>query len=843
MKFEKLGAFYLGKDYDVESQQLTDRLLMYDARDLTTHAVCVGMTGSGKTGLCIDLLEEAALDRVPAIIIDPKGDITNLLLQFPDLRPEDFRPWVNVDDARRKGLSLDQHAVEQAELWRDGLASWGQDGERIRALKEAADFTIYTPGSRVGIPVSILHSFKVPSLDWEANCELLRERIHGTVSALLGLGGLDADPISSKEHILLSNLFEHFWRQGEELDLAKLILAIQKPPVRRFGVFDVDTFFPETQRFKLAMRLNNIIAAPAFSTWLEGEALEIPRFLATVQGKPRHAIFYVAHLNDAERMFFVSILLNEIVAWIRTQPGTTSLKAIVYMDEIFGFFPPVAEPPSKKPMLTLLKQARAYGLGVVLATQNPADLDYKGLSNTGTWFIGRLQTDRDKKRVLDGLEGVASGSRPGFSRADYDRQISDLGKRVFLMHNVHNEAPVTFQTRWAMSYLRGPLTRSQIQDLMTGQEPEVQDAGFLSGPPFVGQRPMKAVELQPPAVDAARYSTAPPTISPSIEQLFLPTLQSESSAHLELERQEGHQASTPEGLALYRPTIFASGKVHFVDRRRKVSETQDFALIAPVPDTARAFSWDDTQEVDPSKAFGVERHEPDALFDQLPETINEKKEFRALEKGLEEFLYRSKSLRLLYAPAFKEYSDPGENERDFKMRVSQLAREARDDEVDKLNERYDARLRKLEDRIRRAELSLEKKQDAASARDREFMVSIGESLVGMFLGRRSTRAASSSLGKYRMRTSAKHAIRDSKEKLEALVREFEELEEELREKIEAISEEWDAVVENLEEVQVNPRRNDIEVEVLAIAWKPHWKFVYEDRNGLTRTSLISAFES
>ncbi|RME42090.1 MAG: ATP-binding protein, partial [Chloroflexi bacterium] len=466
MDFEKLGAFYLGKEYDVAAGQLLDRLLMYDARDLTTHAVCVGMTGSGKTGLCIDLLEEAAIDHVPAIIIDPKGDITNLLLAFPELRPEDFRPWINVDDARRKGLSEDEFAAQQAELWRKGLGQWGQDGDRIRLLRESADFVIYTPGSDAGIPVSILQSFAAPPLSWDTEAELLRERIQGTVSALLGLIGVDADPVRSREHILLSNLFEHFWRQGEDLDLPKLILSIQNPPIRQLGVFDVDTFYPEKERFELAMSLNNIIAAPGFQSWLQGQPLDVAGFLSTPAGKPRHSIFYIAHLSDPERMFFVTMLLNQVITWMRTQPGTTSLRALLYMDEIFGFFPPVANPPSKQPMLTLLKQARAFGVGVVLTTQNPVDLDYKGLTNAGTWFIGRLQTERDKMRVLDGLESASSEAGQALNREELSRIISDLDKRVFLLHNVHEEAPVTFQTRWAMSYLRGPLTRTQVRGLM-----------------------------------------------------------------------------------------------------------------------------------------------------------------------------------------------------------------------------------------------------------------------------------------------------------------------------------------------------------------------------------------
>ena len=471
MDFEKLGAFYLGKEYDLKAGSLQDKLVMYDARDLTTHAVCVGMTGSGKTGLCLDLLEEAAIDHVPALLIDPKGDLTNLLLTFPDLRPEDFRPWINIDDARRKDLSEDAFAASQAESWRKGLAEWGQDGERIRMLRDSADFVIYTPGSDAGIPVSILASLAAPKLDWNTEAELLRERIQGTVSALLDLVGISTDPIRSREHILLSNIFEHYWRLGKDLTLQDLILAIHKPPMSKLGVFDVDTFFPEKERFELSMALNSLIAAPAFQTWLQGQPLDITAFLSTPEGKTRHSIFYIAHLSDAERMFFVTLLLNQLISWMRAQPGTTSLRALLYMDEIFGYFPPTANPPSKKPLLTLMKQARAFGVGVMLATQNPADLDYKGLTNAGTWFIGRLQAERDKMRLLDGLEGASAEASGSLDRNALDQIISGLGKRVFLLHNVNASTPLTFQTRWAMSYLRGPLTRSQVRELMKGRRP------------------------------------------------------------------------------------------------------------------------------------------------------------------------------------------------------------------------------------------------------------------------------------------------------------------------------------------------------------------------------------
>ncbi|HVD51125.1 MAG TPA: hypothetical protein VNB51_03715 [Candidatus Udaeobacter sp.] len=475
--YEKLGQFYLGREYDLEKKSSADKnLLLYDSKDLVTHAIVVGMTGSGKTGLCIDLIEEAAIDGVPAIAIDPKGDLTNLLLTFPDLRPEDFRPWINEDDAARKGVSADEYATQQADLWRNGLTSWGEDGERIRRLKAAADFAIYTPGSNSGIPVSIVRSFAAPPPALREDAELFRERVATTATSLLALVGIAADPVKSREHILLSTLFTNAWTDGQDLDLEGLVNQVQKPPMGRIGALDVEKFYPAKERDDLALRINGLIAAPGFAGWLEGEALDIGAFLRSAAGKPRVSIFSVAHLSDAERMFFVAILLNEIYGWVRTQSGTTSLRAILYMDEIFGFFPPVAEPPSKRPMLNLLKQARAFGLGVVLATQNPVDLDYKGLANTGTWFLGRLQTDRDKQRVLDGLEGAAAAQSATFDRKSMEELLAGLTNRVFLMNDVHEDGPVVLESRWAMSYLRGPLTRDQIKVLMNDRRPQATPA-------------------------------------------------------------------------------------------------------------------------------------------------------------------------------------------------------------------------------------------------------------------------------------------------------------------------------------------------------------------------------
>jgi hypothetical protein len=468
--FEQLGVFYLGRRYDVDASRPTDELLLYDSKDLCTHAVCVGMTGSGKTGLCLALLEEAAIDGIPALIIDPKGDLGNLLLTFPQLRGEDFEPWIDPAEASRVGQPPAEYAAAIANRWQKGLAEWSQDGQRIQRFRESADVAIYTPGSTAGLPLTVLRSFHVPPPAVLQDAEAFREAVSTTAASLLGLLGLNADPLRSREHILVATILDRTWRGGTDLDMPGLIRAIQSPPFEQLGLVDLETAYPAKDRFELAMLLNNLLASPAYAAWLEGEPLDIQRLLYTPEGKPRLSILSIAHLSERERMFFVTILLNEVIAWMRTQSGTSSLRALLYMDEVFGYFPPTANPPSKTPMLTLMKQARAYGLGVVLATQNPVDLDYKGLSNAGTWLLGRLQTERDKQRVLDGLEGASTAAGAAFDRRKLERTLSGLGNRVFLMNNVHEDEPVVFQTRWALSYLRGPLTRDQISQLMAGRK-------------------------------------------------------------------------------------------------------------------------------------------------------------------------------------------------------------------------------------------------------------------------------------------------------------------------------------------------------------------------------------
>ncbi len=803
--YEKLGQFYLGRPYDLDAGELAPGITLYDSRDLTTHAVCVGMTGSGKTGLCITLLEEAALDGVPALIIDPKGDLANLLLTFPDLAPGDFEPWIDPDQARRKGLEPAEFASQQAELWKNGLADWGQDGARIARLKEAAEFTVYTPGSTAGLSVSILSSFAAPPPAILEDRELLGDRIESTVTSLLALMDMDADPLQSREHILISTILREAWGKGLDLDLEGLIHRIQKPTVQRVGVMDLESFFPAKDRFQLAMALNSLLAAPGFDVWLQGAPLDIGAMLHSPSGKPRLSIFSIAHLSDAERMFFVSLLLNETLGWVRSQSGTTSLRALVYIDEIFGFMPPVAEPPSKKPLLTLMKQARAFGVGVVLATQNPVDLDYKGLSNAGTWFLGRLQTERDKLRVLEGLEGAARVAGGSLDRSEMDQILSGLGKRVFLLHNVHEGAPELFHTRWAMSYLRGPLTRDQIRDLAhaaDATEP-AEPAAAGAAPSLKPAQPSVSPAAVPVATDAE--PDARPLLPPDVPQAFV------------------RPRSDVDGETLrYVPAVLGMARMLYRETRKGIDHGEDVVLLQRVEPEDQEVHWDE------ARPFGVDPDQldteplPEAGFEAVPPVLADGGRYAAWERDLRDHLYRSRPLVLLRSRTAGETSQPGEAEREFRVRVAEKLRERRDEAVEALRAKFKTRLRRAEESIRTAEAAVDRERDQVRRAKFDTALSVGEGLLTAFLGRRSSgmrRAGRAARGVSRSQKEARDVVR-AEDTLEARIERLEALERDLAEEIQSLEDRYDPSAEELDSVKIQPKQRDIDVRRVVLAWVP-----------------------
>jgi hypothetical protein len=830
MDYEKLGLFYLGRQLDPETRARRDAPVLYDASDLVTHAVIVGMTGSGKTGLGIGLIEEAAIDGVPVLAIDPKGDLPNLLLTFPNLAAAEFAPWVNPDDARTAGQDVAAYAEGEARRWAAGLAEWGQDAARIGRLRAAAEFSVYTPGSATGRPLSIVRSFAAPAAAVQSDPDLLADRVRAAATSVLTLAGVDAEPLRSREHVLVSTLFAEAWKTGRDLDLKGLIGAVQNPPLTHVGVLDLESFYPSKERFTLAMQLNQLLAAPDFAAWLQGEPIDIDHLLFTADGRPRVAILSIAHLDDHERMFFVSLLLNELVAWMRGERGTSSLRTLVYFDEIFGFLPPVANPPTKAPLLTLLKQARAFGVGLALATQNPVDLDYKALANCGTWLLGRLQTERDKSRVLDGLEGAAAASGAGFDRGELDQLLSSLSKRVFLLHNVHDKHATLFETRWTLSYLRGPMGRDELRRLArpASAAPDQQPAAPSAAAPVVPAVPAPpALHAAPPAPHAAPPAPpAPPAPSaPAPRAPTAPSAPPAPSLTPPLLPPTIRQLFAPGPGASYAPAVIGLARVTYTDAKLGLDETRDIAVVAPFTDGAVALDWEHAEPA----GFGAADLSPTAPaalpFGPVPPAATQTKNYAAWEKEFGRWVARSQSVELLRSVRAKLTSAPEESERDFRVRLQTALREGRDQAVAKAREKYASKIRTAEERLRRAEAAADRESHQASESKMSAAVSLGATVLGALLGRKAAsvgtlgRATTAARGMGRVSREAADVER-AKQQVTELQQQLADVQAALEGDLEAVAGQWDPATDTLDRVVVKPKRGGVSVQLVALVWQP-----------------------
>lgn len=786
--YEKLGKFYLGKEYDLEEHRIGDELLLYDSKDMVTHGVVLGMTGSGKTGLCIALLEEAAMDNVPAIVIDPKGDIANLMLMFPELDAKSFEPWVNPDDAAKKGVSVAEHAEKTAAMWKSGLADWGQTAERITTLKEKTDINIFTPGSSAGIPVSILSSLEAPPPEVMEDSEIFGDRISSTVESLLSLVGVKVDGPQSPEAVLLGAIFLGEWQEGRSLDLESLIGQIQRPNFGKIGVIDLESFYPEKSRQTLAFKFNALLASPGFSTWLEGAPLDIAKMLHRDDGKPRISIFSIAHLSDAERMFFVSLLLNQMLGWMRTQRGTTSLRALLYMDEIYGYLPPTANPPSKRPMMTMLKQARAFGLGCLLATQNPVDLDYKALSNIGTWFLGRLQTERDKARVLDGLEGAAGSQNAKFNRKEIERLLSGLGNRVFLMNNVHEDAPVLFHVRWVMSYLTGPLARGQIKGLMDPKRAE-----FETEKAEVAVNPMARS-------GTSAVSTTRPVVGAGVVELFG-----------EIER----------GETIYKPYLLREAKVHFVFSKANIEGSHSIVKLNPILDTGIA--WDDTVLL--NEASFSSEPEQGIGFANLPGYAMNAKNYKDVENEFKDDLYREERMEIWSCPMLKAYGEPDETEADFRIRISHHTREERDAAIEKIRQAAERKMKTLESRLTTAEHRLSREKTEATSAKMQAGISVVGGILKSLFGRKSSLGGlvggtrSSGVTKATRAYKQHRDVAHAEAIVESTAKELEEIKNNMVVELSKVADSFDPLTLPLEKEILKPRRTDVQLGRIGLVWR------------------------
>jgi hypothetical protein len=789
---EKPACFYLGREYDLTSSSVRpDHFVMYDARDLTTHGVVVGMTGSGKTGLCISLLEEAAIDGIPCIILDPKGDLTNLLLQFPDLDPAQYAHWLNPDDAAQKGLSVKQYAEQLSASARQGLTDTAQTPERITRLRQATDYRIYTPGSEAGLPLSILGTFAAPREKLPR--EALAQKINATATALLGLTGIVSDPIQSREHVLVANLLDHAWQAQTDYTLRDLVNDIAKPPIREVGAYNLETFFPAKERVKFAATLNNVLAAPSFSTWTAGEPLDLGSMLYRA-GKPQQLIFYIAHLDDTQRMFFTTLLLEEVLGWTRRQPGTSNLRALLYFDEVFGYLPPhPANPPSKQPLMTLLKQARAFGVGVLLATQNPVDLDYKALSNAGTWFVGKLQTERDKARLLEGLETVAAETGTLTDRSYLETVLSSLGSRVFLLHDVHRPKPILFQSRYALSFLRGPLTREQVGELMLplkaqppmaiplctfcradltldavlcpkcGKDPyanaqfRLQDRAFREGLQRQGTAAGSAVaEARKPNPTG----TQAPVLPPDVTQFYLPP-------------------AGPSGTLLYKPRVLGFAELTFiVDKRQGREHNVVIRLLAEPTAPGHPVSWEQARPV----ATALEDNpRPQASWADVPEALDTGRKLKALERAFADYLYSTQKIALFENRPLGLISEPGETDESFRKRCVAAAAEETKQALDLERVKFGPRFEALDSKL----------PDDVPER--------GPSLLSRLNPFGST--------------PAKSLTPRQEEKVRKLTADYQARQNEIREK-------WKRAGQEVTPIQVKPRKTDVRITHFGIGWLP-----------------------
>jgi hypothetical protein len=778
--YETLKLFYLGHE------EGTAIPVVYENKDLTTHGLIIGMTGSGKTGLGIGLIEEATLDNIPSIIIDPKGDMGNLLLTFPHMDGPSFAPWVDANEAANKGLSIHEHAQKIASIWKKGIESFDQDISRVATLKERGDFTIYTPGSSAGVGVALISTFKAPAPEIMEDRELLTTLISSTVTSILSLVDIQSDPLSGKEHILVSSIFLNFFEKGQDVSLETLIGAIVSPPFEKVGVFALNTFYPQDKRLELAMKLNALVASPSFSTWLQGELLDIDSMLFTKEGKAKVSIFSIAHLNDKERMFFVTLLLNQFLGWMRRQEGSSRLRALLYMDEIFGFFPPNLNPPSKQPMLTMLKQARAFGVGIVLSTQNPVDLDYKGLSNIGTWFIGRLQTAQDRERVISGLQGIQG--------SDYDKAalmgiIANLDKRHFLVKNIHEDGLHVFSTRWVLSYLKGPLTRDQIASLMEAKK-NIKHT----------QKPQNQSHTPKPRVIPNTLSI-PPILSDAIPQTY-------------------HYFSQSEGYIMA-PYLACEGEVAFVDTKLNINETRRINNVVMLDEKMNEISWSDIQLIELLEPQNKPRN--GSTYGKLPLFIQEMRSFSSLTKDWQDYLYRNERLDIFANSALKIFGDVGMSEEAFNLRVHDALENAYEEEKVKQIAIYEKDELALEKKLRTLEARLDKEKADVSSKTTNMAITIGTSLLSALLGGNLLSKTNAS----KVGTSARSASSVLKEKrdvarveseIEELLNQMEELKEKLALNLESIKASYDIRHFPNETYQIKPRRADIYDAKLRIAW-------------------------
>ncbi len=807
------GHLLIGEQIEAASGERIGEPVLIDSGDLTTHGVIVGMTGSGKTGLGIVMLEEALLNGIPVLAIDPKGDLGNLCLTFPGLAASEFEPWMDEGAARVEGISIADLAEKTAQRWRSGLESWGLDGDDVGELAAAADPVIYTPGSTAGVPLDVLGRLSVPSTTEPA---ARQDEIDSTVSGLLGLIGIESDPLSGREHILLANLIARSWDAGVDLDMPTLLAQLLDPPIRKLGVLDLDTFYPAKDRQALVLKLNGLLASPSFAAWAEGAPLDIGSMLWDGDGKARASVVSLGHLEETERQFAVTLILSKVISWMRSQPGTGELRALVYIDEVMGLAPPVGNPPAKKPILTMLKQARAFGVGLVLSTQNPVDLDYKAISNAGTWLIGRLQTEQDKARLVDGLRTADGSTDIGALEAT----ISSLGKRQFVLRTTKSSSMPVLTTRWAMSYLAGPLTSDQISTLMTDKVAAVVGGGGSPGSGTAGSVPAVAPNSTPAETVAA--AGPKPTLADD-ESAVAPTFP-ESLPVRYVTAAAPWLEQLDLGPAGDRLQAAVAARVQLLFDETKADLRHDEEWEAVVPLTGDRIDVDAAINVDFDDRDFTPDPPPNPIYILPPFEIGAS-DVRSLGADLKNKLAAGETYQLFVNPELKLYSRPGESQEAFATRCRDAADEAMDAEVSKIRDKLERKRDSLETALAKAEDRMEELEVQAEGRRNAQLIDIGASVLGGILGGRSrTRGLASAARRMssssRQKASSEARLDSARNRVAEKIEDIEELEVELADAVLDIESEWLTKSQVIEPFEVPLERTDISVDDLMLVWIP-----------------------
>ncbi len=803
----KPGELFIGEEIESDSGDRTGESVLLDAADFTTHGVIVGMTGSGKTGLGVVLLEEALMSGVPVLAIDPKGDLSNLSLTFPNLAPSDFEPWIDEGAARVEQTTVPELAASTAEMWKNGLASWGHDGDDIAKLQASANPIIYTPGSTSGVPLNALGRLSKPDSD---DPQVLQDEVDSTVAGLLSLVGIESDPLSGREHILMANLITRAWASDAPMDLPTLLGQMMDPPIRKLGVLELDSFFPAKDRTALVMKLNGLLASPSFAAWAEGAPLDMQSMLWDSNGDPRAAIVSLSHLDEAERQFAVTLVLSKLISWMRAQSGTGELRVLVYIDEVAGYAPPTANPPTKGPILTLLKQARAFGVGLVLSTQNPVDLDYKAISNAGTWMIGRLQTEQDKNRLVDGLRSADGG----VDVAEVERIISGLGKRQFVLRSARSSKLPLLTTRWAMSYLAGPLTRDQIGELMVDQKAALEgaptaDGGSSAATPAGGAASAPAEPEAPTLAD--NESSVPPSVPDSLPMKYVHS----SAPWLDA-------VGAREGGTKLMPALAARMNLLFDETKADLRHNEEWEAIIPL--TGDAIDADDAIEVDFDDRDFVNDGPTNPVY-VMPSFNLTATAIKKAQTDLRARLYTGETLSLQHNPDLKLWSRPGESAEDFAKRCEAAADDKADEAAAKLRTKLETKYDRVQAALAKAEDRVVELEESAKGRKTQNVINIGTSILGGLLGgRRSARslggAARRMASGKRQSDSTEARLHTAQNRVAEKIEELEELEAELQDAVIEIDDEWTEKAENIETDEIPLEKTDITVEDLLLVWLP-----------------------